>query len=106
MDDYPGTRIGRDDVRTAAVHHPPYNGAVMAHLGPWAFDVRDGTVLPDGPDRKLFAFAGEKQNAGRAGRVRNRSEQDLGQAIRGPGGRQRVHDLMRADGSIPAEPAG
>ena len=47
---------------------------------------------------QLFAFAGEEQNAGRAGRVRNRAEQDLGQAVRGPGGRQRAHDLMRADG--------
>src|SRR6201996_1592693 len=33
-------RIGRDDVRTAAVHHPPDDGAVMAHLGPRAFDGR------------------------------------------------------------------
>ena len=106
VDDDPSSRIGRDDVRTAAVHHPPDDGAVMAHLGPRAFDGRGVTVLPDGPDGQLFAFAGEEQNAGRASRVRNRAEQDLGQAVRGPRRRQRVHDLMRADGvdSLPSPP--
>jgi hypothetical protein len=89
-------RVGRDDERTAAVHHPHHNGVVMGRRGPGAFDDRGGTVLPDGPNRKLSAFAGEKQNTGRAGRARNHSQQDLGQAIWGARCRQRAHDLMRA----------
>ncbi len=89
--------IGRDDERAAAVHHAPDDGPVIGHLGPRPIDRRGVTALADGPDHKVFRFAGEEQDAGRTGRVRNRAEHDLGQAVQGPRCRQRTHEVMRAD---------
>ena len=91
-------RLGCDDNWTRPRRHPRYDGAIVPDLGPRTLDRRNVTAFPDSPNRKPVAFVGEEQNPARAGRARNHSQQDRGQAIPGVRRRQRVHDLMRADG--------